>query len=101
MFLIRNLYLPDSDCKILTLLGLHGPIELSAFAKGASQLVYPKSDPENRVQTVRNRILLLQKKGLIVKDNSKNKNVALSFEIEKNGNVLLDYKFLAADEPKN
>ena len=53
-------------------------------------------------QNIRNKISKLEKRGLIKKSDSYKKTIEIQSEIkiQKSGNVLLDYKFLALETSK-
>jgi hypothetical protein len=99
---LRKVYLNQSDIELMTLLGLWGPIDLNQFCEQAAEIVY-KDTPKviARVQNVRNRLVLLEKKNLVLKTLAGKKKKTLSlaegFDVEKTGNILLDYNFLSID----
>jgi hypothetical protein len=89
---INHITLSDSDFECLTLLSTIGPIELSSFCFEASdEHAIFKSE-----QTVRNCINKCEKSALVKKD-PKNKKIVMinpNLQIQTEGNILLDYKFL-------
>lgn len=89
---INKISLSDSDLECLTLLSTIGPIELSSFCFEASDehLIF-KSE-----QTVRNCINKCEKNALVVKDPKNKKVISVnpSLQIQTEGNIFLDYKFL-------
>ena len=93
---IKRINLSDSDLNCLTLLSFNEPIELTDFCYDASSEEEPifKSP-----QTVRNSINKAEKNGLVSKDPDNKKIISLNndLKIQVQGNVLLDYKFLAHD----
>jgi hypothetical protein len=92
----------DSDLTYLVYLGLWGPLPLKDFCYKMVVHHYGESitdDPEKymvRVQTVRNRINFLEKKGLIFKQGKGKKLIMLSpaIPLKTDGSVLLEYNFL-------
>lgn len=90
---INRLIVSDSDLECLTLLSTIGPIELSHFCYEASdEHVIFKSE-----QTVRNCINKCEKNTLVIKDPTNKKVVMINpnLQIQTEGSILLDYKFLA------
>jgi hypothetical protein len=90
---INRLIVSDSDLECLTLLSTIGPIELSHFCYEASdEHVIFKSE-----QTVRNCINKCEKNTLVIKDPNNKKVIMInpSLQIQTEGSILLDYKFLA------
>lgn len=90
---INRLIVSDSDLECLTLLSTIGPIELSHFCYEASdEHVIFKSE-----QTVRNCINKCEKNTLVIKDPANKKVIMInpSLQIQTEGSILLDYKFLA------
>ncbi len=89
---INHISLSDSDLECLTLLSLIGPIELTGFCYEASdEHAIFKSE-----QTVRNCINKCEKFALVAKD-PKNKKIVMvnpNLQIQTDGSILLDYKFL-------
>lgn len=90
----------DSDIELLALLGVHGPIDLTKFCNIAVKSAYPDIAPEDfgvRSQNVRNKLSKLEKRGFIKKSDTYKKVIELKIDVPivKQGNVLLDYKFLA------
>jgi hypothetical protein len=89
---INRIALSDSDLECLTLLSIVGPIELSHFCYEASdEHVIFKSE-----QTVRNCINKCEKNTLVIKDPNNKKVIMInpSLQIQTEGSILLDYKFL-------
>jgi hypothetical protein len=98
-------YLILSDLEILTLLVMWGPLDLGGFCAAAAKVIYPDSLPEElstRAQNIRNRIVKLEKRGIVVKSKTGRKVIALnpSIEIHSKGNILLDYNYLAIETSK-
>jgi hypothetical protein len=101
----KNEYLIPSDLEILTLLVMWGPIELGGFCASAAKVIYPKSLPEElstRAQNIRNRIVKLEKRNIIIKSKTGRKVIVLNpdIDIQSKGNILLDYNYLALDTSK-
>jgi hypothetical protein len=90
---INNITVSDSDLNCLTLLSTTGPIELTHFC-------YDASSEEDWIfkspQTVRNAINKSEKNNLVVKDKNNKKIIMINpiLQIQVEGNILLDYKFL-------
>jgi len=101
----KNEYLIPSDLEILTLLVMWGPIDLGGFCASAARVIYPESLPEElstRAQNIRNRIVKLEKRHIIVKSKTGRKIIALNpnIDIHSKGNILLDYNYLAVETLK-
>jgi len=101
----KNEYLIPSDLEILTLLVMWGPIDLGGFCASAARVIYPDSLPEElstRAQNIRNRIVKLEKRHIIVKSKTGRKIIALNpnIDIHSKGNILLDYNYLAVETIK-
>jgi hypothetical protein len=98
-------YLIPSDLEILTLLVMWGPIELGGFCAAAAKVIYPESLPEDlstRAQNIRNRIVKLEKRNIVVKSKTGRKIIALNSDIDvySKGNILLDYNYLTIETNK-
>jgi hypothetical protein len=98
-------YLISSDLEILTLLVMWGPIELGGFCAAAAKIIYPNVAPEElstRAQNIRNRIVKLEKRNIVVKSKTGRKVIVLNPEIDihSKGNILLDYNYLAVESNK-
>lgn len=101
----KNEYLIPSDLEILTLLVMWGPIELGGFCASAAKVIYPDSLPEElstRAQNIRNRIVKLEKRNIIVKTKTGRKVIVLNpdIDVHSKGNILLDYNYLAVETTK-
>ena len=101
----KNEYLIPSDLEILTLLVMWGPIDLGGFCASAARVIYPDYLPEElstRAQNIRNRIVKLEKRHIIVKSKTGRKIIALNpnIDIHSKGNILLDYNYLAIETIK-
>lgn len=91
-----------SDIELLTLLAMWGPLELSAFCNAAAKFLYKNIEPEEfsiRAQNVRNRMVKLEKRGFVQK-GKKIVQINPSMTIQRKGNILLDYNFLAIEPGK-
>lgn len=89
-----------SDLKLLTLLVLWGPLELVVFCNKAAKNIYVDMLPEEisvRSQNIRNRVVKLEKRGLIERVNKKQIQFPSVFNIVSKGNILLDYNFLSLE----
>lgn len=98
-------HLIPSDMELLTLLALWGPMELGVFCTKAAKHLDPNIKPEEiavRAQNVRNRIVKLEKRKLVEKSKSGKKMIQIAERIKltAQGNVLLDYNFLAVETGK-
>lgn len=101
MFFNKETLIP-SDLEILTLLAASGPIDLGGFCLSAAKILHPDSAPEDisvRSQNVRNRIVKLEKRNIVVKTNAGRKVIEInpSYNIVSNGNILLDYNYLSVE----
>jgi hypothetical protein len=93
---INRITINESDLNCLTLLSFNEPIQLTDFCYDAS------SEEEwifKSPQTVRNAINKAEKQNLVVKDAKNKKIISLnpSIQIQTEGTILLDYKFLGHD----
>jgi len=90
---INRITVSESDLNCLTLLSFNQPIELTHFC-------YDASTDEDWIfktpQTVRNCINKAEKSKLVVKDSNNKKIIKLNpdLQIQTEGTILLDYKFL-------
>ena len=99
LLFLRRLNVIDSDLSYLALLIQWGPMSLKDFCNKAVAYLYDDMNMEkypHRVQAVRNRIGMLEKRGLVVKDGKGKKTISFTpaIKIEKEGNILLEYNFL-------
>jgi hypothetical protein len=99
---LRKQSIIDSDLTYLTLLVEWGPMPLKQFCNnvvvylfGAESMRDVEKHPV-RVQNVRNRLGVLEKRGLVVKDGKGKKMISFnpSIKVESTGNILLEYNFL-------
>jgi len=93
---INRIKVSESDLNCLTLLSFNEPIELTHFC-------YDASAEEDWIfkspQTVRNCINKAEKNGLVIKDTTNKKLIKINptLQIQTQGTILLDYKFLGND----
>lgn len=93
---INHITMSESDLNCLTLLSFNEPIELTHFC-------YDASAEEDWIfkspQTVRNSVNKAEKNGLVVRDPNNKKQILLNpnLQIQTEGTILLDYKFLGND----
>ena len=99
---LRKQTIIDSDLTYLTLLVEWGPMPLKQFCNnvvvhlfGAESMRDVEKHPV-RVQNVRNRLGVLEKRGLVIKDGKGKKMISFSpaIKLESTGNILLEYNFL-------
>jgi len=96
---INNISMSESDLNCLTLLSFSEPVELTHFC-------YDCSEEESWIfkspQTVRNCLNKSEKNGLIIKENNNKKIIKINplLKIQSQGIIVLDYKFLGKDDPK-
>lgn len=92
---LNRIMVSDADLECLTLLSLNSPIELTHFCYDASEEHKVFKSP----QTVRNSINKAEKNGLVIKNPNNKKEISINpkLKVQTEGNVLLDYKFLAND----
>lgn len=96
---LRKQSIIDNDLTYLALLGTLGATPLKDFCNKAVKYVFGFHDLDNyavRVQAVRNRLNLLEKRGFIVKEGKSKKIIKLSpsIPLENSGNILLEYSFI-------
>lgn len=101
----RKEQLSDADVDLLTLLALTGPVELTKFCSIVVKQSSTNLEPEEfavKSQNIRNKISKLEKRGFIKKSDSYKKTIEIqsTVKIQKTGNILLDYKFLAVESSK-
>jgi hypothetical protein len=104
MFMKKEHLIP-SDLDILILLVMWGPMELVGFCMNAAKQLYPETAPEDlsvRSQNVRNRIVKLEKRNIVVKSKTGRKVIGLNpdIDVHSKGNILLDYNYLAIESNK-
>lgn len=89
---LQKIAVSDSDLACLSMLALEGEQELTEFCnKCADAGIF--SSP----QTVRNAVNKAERKQLVIKDGKTKKRIMLnpSIQMVTQGNILLDYKFVA------
>lgn len=99
---LRRQSLIDTDLTCLALLALWGPIPLKEFCHKAVLHLYGSgivTDVEKhpvRVQTVRNRLCIMEKRGFLTKEGRGKKMLSINplIELVTTGNTLLEYNFL-------
>jgi hypothetical protein len=96
---LRKQSIIDTDLTYLTLLGTWGPTALKDFCNRAVRHVFGYEDLDNypvRVQAVRNRLNLLEKRGFIVKEGKSKKviKIAPGIALQNSGDILLEYSFI-------
>jgi len=101
----KNEHLIPGDLEILRLLVMWGPIELVDFCTAAAKELYSDAAPEKlslRSQNIRNRIVKLEKRNIIVKTSASRKTIDIAPEINifSKGNILLDYNYLSVEPSK-
>ena len=99
LIFLRKQSIIDTDLTYLSLLGLWGPIALKDFCNKAVRYVFGHEDLDNypvRVQAVRNRLNLLEKRGFIVKEGRSKKiiKIAPGIPLKNEGDILLEYSFI-------
>jgi hypothetical protein len=109
LMFLRKHPLIDTDLTYLALLVELGPIPLKEFCHKAVLHVYGPSvvtDVEKhpvRVQTVRNILGVMEKRGLIVKEGKGKKILRINpnIPLTKDGDILLEYNFLYIETQEN
>jgi hypothetical protein len=104
----RKEHLILSDIELLSLLGLWGPVELRTFCAGAARALYPEveiQDMPTREQNVRNRVVKLIRRSLVVKPLKAGRQIALHPNLTAarplTGPLLLENQLLSLpDEPE-
>lgn len=89
---INRIPVSEADLECLTLLSINGEQELTQFCN-----IVHNEEIFRSTQTVRNAISKAEKKNLIVKEGRSKKRIAINpiINVVTQGNILLDYKFLA------
>jgi len=106
---LRKQNIIDSDLTYLTLLVDWGPLPLKEFCNKVVVQLFGSIATKDidkypvRVQTVRNRLGILEKRGLVVKDGKGKKMIAFTptIPVYTTGNILLDYNFLYVETKEN
>lgn len=91
---INKIQLSEQEVECISLLALSGNSELTVFCTEAI-----KRNISNSTQSVRNALVKLEKKVLILKTGKSKKRISinLSMNIQVKGNILLDYKIIRID----
>lgn len=102
LMFFKKQHISDSDLELLTWLGLKGPVDLTNFCNFVVKTENKDIQPEEfavKSQNVRNKLSKLEKKGFVVKSESYKKMIEISpsIAVQRVGNILLDYKFLAVE----
>lgn len=105
---LRKQSIIDSDLIYLTLLGEWGAMSLKEFCHRSVLYLFGQDSANDgvkhpvRVQTVRNRLSILEKRGFIVKSGRGNKTISLNphIPISVENNILLEYNFLHIETTK-
>lgn len=102
LIFLRKHKIIESDLIYISLLGLWGSIPLKNFCNKVvlhlfgEEIIKDAFKYSVRVQTVRNRLNILEKRGFIIKNGKGNKTIMLNpqIPISLENNILLDYNFL-------
>lgn len=88
----KDIRVSDADLDLLTLLSVNGNEELTAFCKKLCDRKIFKS-----LQSARNALLKAERKELVITSGTTRKKIIVNPNIQlvTDGNILLDYKFLA------
>lgn len=95
---LQKIVLSEADLNCLTFLALLGETELTLFCtKAADKKIFQSP------QTVRNALNKAESKNLITKEGKSKKRISINadLKLQTNGNILLDYKFLALETSEN
>lgn len=106
---LRRQNIIESDLTYLALLAEWGPMSLKEFCHKAVVYLFGKDSALDgvkhpvRVQTVRNRLGLLEKRGFIIKQGRGKKTLIInpSIPIKSEGNLLLEYNFIYVETKEN
>ena len=95
---LQKIVVSEADLNCLTLLAMLGETELTNFCSIAAEKKIFQSP-----QTVRNALNKAETKNLITKEGRSKKKISIhpDLKVQTNGNILLDYKFLAIETAKN
>jgi hypothetical protein len=99
----RREHMIPSDIELLTWLALWGPLERRAFCARAARSVYPEAGAgqlPTREQNVRNRVVKLEKRGLVVRPPGQGRMIAVNpaLGIRSGGDILLEHQLLSLHE---
>lgn len=88
----KDIRVSDADLNLLTLLSLNGEEELTSFCKKLCEKTI-----FNSLQSARNALLKAERKNLVITSGKTRKKIIVNPDIQlvTDGNILLDYKFLA------
>lgn len=91
---LSDIVLSLSELICLSMLAIDGEQELNTFCQKMHALSIFKSS-----QTVRNTISKAEKNNLVIKEGRSKKKIQINPElkVQTEGNILLDYKFLAVE----
>lgn len=89
---LQKIAVSESDLECLTYLASNKEVELTEFCNQVADAKIFSSP-----QTVRNAINKAERKNLVIKDGKTKKRIMLhpSLKVVVDGNILLDYKFVA------
>jgi hypothetical protein len=88
---LKGLNVSDLDLSCVTFLALSGETELTEFCENAT-----RNNIFSSPQSVRNAITKAEKKNLL-KKNGRNRKLNPDLDIQIQGNILLDYKFVRVE----
>ena len=99
---VRKQYIPDSDLHILTLLSEYDQVDLSTFCETAAEIVYKDTSRlMTKLQNVRNRLVILEKRGFVIKKSKgkKAKVISIAEDIKPITlkAMLINYKILTIE----
>jgi len=91
---LTGIVLSSAELTCLSMLALEGEQELNSFCQKMHSMSIFKS-----AQTVRNTISKAEKNKLVVKEGKSKKRIWINNEmkVQKDGNILLNYKFLSLE----
>lgn len=91
---LKNLNVSDLDLNCVTFLALSGETELTEFCESAT-----RNSIFSSPQSVRNAVTKAEKKNLLKKNGKNRKTIQLNpdLNIQIQGNILLDYKFVRVE----
>jgi len=105
---LNKIVISDSDIECITLLAMNGETELTTFCNAACEVDEKLEDSslayEHEIfktpQSVRNSVNKIENIGLINKKGKSKKKVSVdpSMNLQSNGNIFIEIKFLRKDE---
>jgi len=108
---LNNLIISESDLECLTLLAINGESELTSFCNAACEIderdkdLILKHDREifKTPQSVRNSINKIERIGLIKKKGKSKKKISVNplMQLQAEGNIFVEVKFLRKDDTQN